>query len=211
MINVWDLHCSSRFRCVCFSRALPPPAHHASARPVLATHPSHPLPAHMQPAAVFPAHPQVAASYGFAPLSPAKSHQYQPSLWFTEWEGNIAQIVCLLSHDPAKKIDVFVRLLPSHYRGLAVAVNFFMTVRSSVPGQERSRRCTFPLRVPLPYVWCLCNWDIREKEYAMRLPRRQFLAKYDTFERRTMFWMTSWFCNAWTYSFFSFLWQELSQ
>ncbi|XP_066998883.2 homeodomain-interacting protein kinase 2 [Anabrus simplex] len=65
-------------------RALPPPAHHASARPVLATHPSHPLPAHMQPAAVFPAHPQVAASYGFAPLSPAKSHQYQPSLWFTE-------------------------------------------------------------------------------------------------------------------------------
>jgi len=65
-------------------RALPPPAHHASARPVLATHPTHPLPAHMQPAAVFPAHPQVAASYGFAPLSPAKSHQYQPSLWFTE-------------------------------------------------------------------------------------------------------------------------------
>ncbi|XP_023719375.1 homeodomain-interacting protein kinase 2 isoform X5 [Cryptotermes secundus] len=65
-------------------RALPPPAHHASTRPVLATHPSHPLPAHMQPAAVFPAHPQVAASYGFAPLSPAKSHQYQPSLWFTE-------------------------------------------------------------------------------------------------------------------------------
>jgi homeodomain interacting protein kinase len=69
---------------MCFSRALPPPAHHASARPVLATHASHPLPAHMQPAAVFPAHPQVAASYGFAPLSPAKSHQYQPSLWFTE-------------------------------------------------------------------------------------------------------------------------------
>nr|CAD7580331.1 unnamed protein product [Timema californicum] len=65
-------------------RALPPPAHHASARPVLATHPTHPLPAHMQPAAVFPAHPQVAASYGFASLSPAKSHQYQPSLWFAE-------------------------------------------------------------------------------------------------------------------------------
>lgn len=65
-------------------RALPPPAHHASARPVLATHPSHPLPAHMQPTAVFPAHPQVAASYGFAPLSPSKTHQYQPSLWFTE-------------------------------------------------------------------------------------------------------------------------------
>jgi len=77
---------------MCFSRALPPPAHHASARPVLATHPTHPLPAHMQPAAVFPAHPQVAASYGFAPLSPAKSHQYQPSLWFTEWESSIAQM-----------------------------------------------------------------------------------------------------------------------
>ncbi|KAG8229821.1 hypothetical protein J437_LFUL008189 [Ladona fulva] len=64
-------------------QALPPPAHHASARPVLATHPSHPLPAHMQPAAVFPAHPQVAASYGYGPLSPAKS-QYQPHLWFAE-------------------------------------------------------------------------------------------------------------------------------
>ncbi|GLV35353.1 Homeodomain interacting protein kinase [Carabus blaptoides fortunei] len=63
-------------------RALPPPpAHHASARPVLASHPSHPLPAHMQ----FPSHAQVAAApYGFAPLSPAKSHQYQPSLWFAE-------------------------------------------------------------------------------------------------------------------------------
>nr|XP_018898939.1 PREDICTED: homeodomain-interacting protein kinase 2 isoform X2 [Bemisia tabaci] len=61
-------------------RAIPPPAHHASARPLLTTHPSHPLPAHMQSAAVFPA----AASYGF--LSPAKSHQYhQPTgLWFPE-------------------------------------------------------------------------------------------------------------------------------
>lgn len=59
----------------------PPPAHHSSARPVLASHPSHPLPAHLQ----FPSHAQVAAaSYGFAPLSPAKSHQYQPSLWFAE-------------------------------------------------------------------------------------------------------------------------------
>ncbi|XP_077269025.1 homeodomain interacting protein kinase isoform X8 [Temnothorax americanus] len=56
------------------SRALPPPAHHSSARPLLASHAAHPLPAHMQPAAV----------YGLAPLSPAK-HQYQPSnLWFTE-------------------------------------------------------------------------------------------------------------------------------
>ncbi|XP_049826145.1 homeodomain-interacting protein kinase 2 isoform X4 [Aethina tumida] len=66
-------------------RALPPPpAHHSSARPVLASHPSHPpLPAHLQ----FPSHAQVAAaaSYGFAPLSPAKSHQYQQaSLWFAE-------------------------------------------------------------------------------------------------------------------------------
>lgn len=64
-------------------RALPPPpAHHSSARPVLASHAAHPLPAHMQ----FPSHAQVAAaSYGFAPLSPAKSHQYQPaSVWFTE-------------------------------------------------------------------------------------------------------------------------------
>ncbi|CAG9864718.1 unnamed protein product [Phyllotreta striolata] len=60
-------------------RALPPPpAHHASARPVIASHASHPLPAHLQ----FPSHAQVAAtSYGFAPLSPAKSHQYQP-LWY---------------------------------------------------------------------------------------------------------------------------------
>ncbi|KAK6625837.1 hypothetical protein RUM43_006136 [Polyplax serrata] len=68
-------------------RALPPPAHHGSARPVLAAHmnpPGHPLPAHMQPAAVFPAHPQVTGPYGFAPLSPAKTHQYQPGLWFTE-------------------------------------------------------------------------------------------------------------------------------
>lgn len=59
----------------------PPPAHHASARPMLASHASHPLPAHLQ----FPSHAQVAAaSYGFAPLSPAKSHQYQASLWFAE-------------------------------------------------------------------------------------------------------------------------------
>uniref|UniRef100_A0A1B6C3J0 non-specific serine/threonine protein kinase n=1 Tax=Clastoptera arizonana TaxID=38151 RepID=A0A1B6C3J0_9HEMI len=62
--------------------ALPPPAHHASARPLLATHPSHPLPAHMQPAAMFQAHPQVAASFGY--ISPAKNRQFQPSLWFTE-------------------------------------------------------------------------------------------------------------------------------
>ncbi|XP_059483910.1 homeodomain-interacting protein kinase 2 isoform X2 [Neocloeon triangulifer] len=69
------------------SGALPPPAHHSNARPVLAAHPGHPLPAHMQPA-VFPAHPQAvataalaAASYGYAPLSPAKS-QYQ-HLWYT--------------------------------------------------------------------------------------------------------------------------------
>ncbi|KAF3427476.1 hypothetical protein E2986_06154 [Frieseomelitta varia] len=56
------------------SRALPPPAHHSSARPLLASHAAHPLPAHMQPTAV----------YGLAPLSPAK-HQYQPSgLWFTD-------------------------------------------------------------------------------------------------------------------------------
>ncbi|XP_067209866.1 homeodomain-interacting protein kinase 2 isoform X7 [Linepithema humile] len=56
------------------SRALPPPAHHSSTRPLLAGHPAHPLPAHMQPTAV----------YGLAPLSPAK-HQYQPpGLWFTE-------------------------------------------------------------------------------------------------------------------------------
>nr|XP_012227256.1 PREDICTED: homeodomain-interacting protein kinase 2 isoform X4 [Linepithema humile] len=55
-------------------RALPPPAHHSSTRPLLAGHPAHPLPAHMQPTAV----------YGLAPLSPAK-HQYQPpGLWFTE-------------------------------------------------------------------------------------------------------------------------------
>ncbi|EEB09942.1 hipk, putative [Pediculus humanus corporis] len=68
-------------------RALPPPAHHGSSRPVLAAHmnpPGHPLPAHMQPAAVFPAHPQVTGPYGFAPLSPAKTHQYQTGLWFTE-------------------------------------------------------------------------------------------------------------------------------
>ncbi|XP_011493916.1 PREDICTED: homeodomain-interacting protein kinase 2 isoform X2 [Ceratosolen solmsi marchali] len=55
------------------SRALPPPAHHSSARPLLASHAAHPLPAHMQPTAV----------YGLAPLSPAK-HQYQSGLWFTE-------------------------------------------------------------------------------------------------------------------------------
>ncbi|KAK5643997.1 hypothetical protein RI129_007842 [Pyrocoelia pectoralis] len=62
-------------------RALPPPAHHSSARPVLASHTTHPLPAHLQ----FPSHPQVAAApYGFAPLSPAKTHQYQSSFWFAE-------------------------------------------------------------------------------------------------------------------------------
>jgi len=55
-----------------FSSPIPPPAHHASARPLLTTHATHPLPAHMQPTAV----------YGY--LSPAKTHhQYQP-LWFTE-------------------------------------------------------------------------------------------------------------------------------
>ncbi|XP_018328725.1 homeodomain-interacting protein kinase 2 isoform X2 [Agrilus planipennis] len=58
----------------------PPPAHHSSARPVIASHASHPLPAHLQ----FPSHGQVAASYGFAPLSPAKTHQYQTSLWFAD-------------------------------------------------------------------------------------------------------------------------------
>lgn len=65
-------------------RAIPPPAHHASRASLLATHPaSHPLPAHMQPAAVFPQ--TVTASYGY--LSPAaKPHHYhQPSgLWFAE-------------------------------------------------------------------------------------------------------------------------------
>ncbi|XP_044749425.1 homeodomain-interacting protein kinase 2 isoform X2 [Coccinella septempunctata] len=63
-------------------RAIPPPAHHASARPILASHSTHPLPAHLQ----FPSHAQVAtAPYGFAPLSPAKSRQFQPtSLWFAE-------------------------------------------------------------------------------------------------------------------------------
>ncbi|XP_074111336.1 homeodomain interacting protein kinase isoform X2 [Cotesia typhae] len=56
------------------SRTLPPPAHHSSTRPLLTSHATHPLPAHMQPTAV----------YGLAPLSPTK-HQYQPSsLWFTE-------------------------------------------------------------------------------------------------------------------------------
>lgn len=71
---------------ICFirSRALPPPpAHHSSARPMLASHATHPLPAHLQ----FPSHAQVAAAapYGYAPLSPAKSHhQYQTSLWFAE-------------------------------------------------------------------------------------------------------------------------------
>ncbi|KAJ8984613.1 hypothetical protein NQ317_006075 [Molorchus minor] len=51
----------------------PPPAHHASARPVLASHATHPLPAHLQ----FPSHAQVAAaSYGFAP--PPKSRQKSP-------------------------------------------------------------------------------------------------------------------------------------
>ncbi|XP_057332415.1 homeodomain-interacting protein kinase 2 isoform X5 [Microplitis mediator] len=56
------------------SRTLPPPAHHSSTRPLLTSHATHPLPAHMQPTAV----------YGLAPLSPSK-HQYQPSsLWFTE-------------------------------------------------------------------------------------------------------------------------------
>ncbi|XP_065206382.1 homeodomain-interacting protein kinase 2 isoform X3 [Planococcus citri] len=66
-------------------RAIPPPAHHASARPLLTTHTSHPLPAHMQPGAVFPAHPQaVAATYGY--LSPKTQYHHQPSagLWFTE-------------------------------------------------------------------------------------------------------------------------------
>lgn len=65
---------------------VPPPAHHSSTRPLLTGggHPSHPLPAHMQPAAVFSTHPQVAASYGY--ISPAKP-QYPgppPALWFTE-------------------------------------------------------------------------------------------------------------------------------
>lgn len=77
---------SNCYNFICFfsRRALPPPpAHHASARPVLASHAAHPLPAHLQ----FPSHPQVAsAPYGFAPLSPAKTHQYQASLWFAEWK-----------------------------------------------------------------------------------------------------------------------------
>jgi homeodomain interacting protein kinase len=58
-------------------RQIPPPAHHASARPVLASHASHPLPAHLQ-------FPSQVTGYGFAPLSPAKSHQYHQSLWFAE-------------------------------------------------------------------------------------------------------------------------------
>ncbi|XP_073999472.1 homeodomain-interacting protein kinase 2-like isoform X2 [Rhodnius prolixus] len=65
-------------------RGVPPPAHHSSARPLLTAgaHPSHPLPAHMQPAAVFPAHPQV-ASYGY--ISPAKpQYPAPPALWFAE-------------------------------------------------------------------------------------------------------------------------------
>ncbi|XP_076252678.1 homeodomain interacting protein kinase isoform X11 [Rhynchophorus ferrugineus] len=57
----------------------PPPAHHSSARPVLTSHTTHPLPAHLQ----FPSHAPV-TSYGFAPMSPGKGHQYQASLWFTE-------------------------------------------------------------------------------------------------------------------------------
>jgi hypothetical protein len=144
----WQI-CSSRFCCVCFSRALPPPAHHASARPVLATHPTHPLPAHMQPAAVFPAHPQVAASYGFAPLSPAKSHQYQPSLWFTEWEGNIAQM------DPTWN---------SHCSRTAVELSYswYETTRSS------AERVCFPKQVPIDslpvyfqnrVLWCFAQWE----------------------------------------------------
>ncbi|XP_014249376.1 homeodomain-interacting protein kinase 2 isoform X2 [Cimex lectularius] len=63
---------------------VPPPAHHSSARPLLTSggHPSHPLPAHMQPTAVFPAHAQV-ASYGY--ISPAKpQYPAPPALWFTE-------------------------------------------------------------------------------------------------------------------------------
>ncbi|XP_014216388.1 homeodomain-interacting protein kinase 2-like isoform X2 [Copidosoma floridanum] len=56
------------------SRALPPPAHHSSARPLLASHAAHPLPAHMQPTAV----------YGLAPLSPAKHQYHQSSFWLTE-------------------------------------------------------------------------------------------------------------------------------
>ncbi|XP_076475591.1 homeodomain interacting protein kinase isoform X8 [Bombus vancouverensis nearcticus] len=59
------------------SRALPPPAHHSSARPLLASHAAHPLPAHMQPTAV----------YGLAPLSPAK-HQYQPSVNHSDGRNN---------------------------------------------------------------------------------------------------------------------------
>ena len=60
---------------------LPPPAHHSSARPVLAAHPSgHPLPAHLP--SVFGGHPQVAGTFNYAALSPSKS-QYQP-LWLAE-------------------------------------------------------------------------------------------------------------------------------
>ncbi|CAB0031384.1 unnamed protein product [Trichogramma brassicae] len=55
------------------NRTLPPPAHHSSARPLLSSHATHPLPAHIQPSNV----------YGLNPISPVK-HQYQPGLWFTE-------------------------------------------------------------------------------------------------------------------------------
>ncbi|XKL61288.1 hypothetical protein PGB90_008345 [Kerria lacca] len=66
-------------------RAIPPPAHHASARPLLTTHASHPLPAHMQPGAMFPAHPQaVAATYGYLSPKTQYHHQAPTSLWFTE-------------------------------------------------------------------------------------------------------------------------------
>ncbi|XP_021954938.1 homeodomain-interacting protein kinase 3 isoform X2 [Folsomia candida] len=73
------------------SGALPPPAHHGSARSVLAAHAAHahashhghnphtlPPPAHLPP--VFSTHPPMAMAFG--PLSPAKA-TYQP-LWFAE-------------------------------------------------------------------------------------------------------------------------------
>ncbi|KAF6216142.1 hypothetical protein GE061_000481 [Apolygus lucorum] len=66
-------------------RGVPPPAHHSSARPLLTSggHPSHPLPAHMQPTAVFPGHHPQVASYGY--ISPAKpQYPAPPALWFTE-------------------------------------------------------------------------------------------------------------------------------
>lgn len=83
-------------QCMCFyPSSIPPPAHHSSSRAgqVLSGHAghhhhphSHPLPAHLQPAAVFQAHPQVAAAvapYAYASLNSPGKAQYQ-HLWFAE-------------------------------------------------------------------------------------------------------------------------------